>query len=334
MSLKPDNQLFVGYLFGELSELEQDRIEELYFMDDNVYEQLSAVENDLIDRYVQNRLTESERKDFEEKYLITPARHRKVAESERLINLIINSPSDSPKPSWWKSLLAFLGHRGMLLQYSLAAAFVVLVLGCVWLIRERARLGNQVAQTYVSLQQKEVELQRQDAGYRRASEKLQEELRGEQAQRERDRQMLRQLQELVQQYEEIHQREKSRPATGSSFVATYVFPLVTVRGGNSQKQLVIRRGERSVRLVIYLKNNSYKKYHVSVQRVSGEEVWSDDLSKGPGTSVGERLSFNLPASVFMKKDYILAVNGVKPDGTIENLDTRSFSVINQNVRQE
>jgi hypothetical protein len=46
----------------------------------------------------------------------------------------------------------------------------------------------------------------------------------------------------------------------------------------------------------------------------------------------ERVSFDLPASVFKKKDYVLVVDGMKPDGAYSNLDARPFSVVNENVR--
>lgn len=334
MAHEPDNKILIDYLFGELSEPERARIEELYFTDDSLYEQLSAVENDLIDRYAQHTLSEPERKDFEQKYLTTPQRHKKVAESKQLINLIINYTPPSPKPSWWHSFLGFINLKSVVLQYSLAAALLVMILGCLWLVRERSRLAQQVAQTNIALRQKEAELQRQDEENRKASEKLQEDLRNEQARREQDAQQLAELQKRTQQAEESRQNNENRPAKGLATVATYIFPLVNVRGGQSQNQLVIRQGERAARLTIYLKNNSYQQYRVSIQRVSGEEAWSTRVPKGQRTSAGERLSFAVPASVFVKKDYILTIDAVKPDGSIDNLETRSFSVINKNVRQE
>lgn len=333
MAIETDNRVLVAYLFGELSEAEQSRIEELCFTDDSVYEQITIIENDLIDCYVQNTLTVSDRRKFEEKYLITPGRRKRVAESEKLINLIISYPSDSSNSSWWKSLLAFLDNKHVIMQYSMTAALLALILGCVWLIRDRARLNRQVEETNTALRQNEAESQREAEARRKASEELQEDLRNTQAQREQDAQLLRELQEKMQQAREIRPSEKPPPSPGTVSVATYIFPLVSVRGGLSQKQLLIRAGENSVRLVIYLKNNSYKQYRVSIQRVSGEEVWSHIIPKGKSRAAGERVSFELPASVFEKKDYVLAIDATKPDGSIENLDTRAFSVVNNNIQR-
>jgi hypothetical protein len=330
--------MLMEYLFGKLSEPEQAQLEELYFTDDVFFERLSAIENDLVDRYAQNTLTESERREFEEKYLTTPGRRKKLADSENVIKLIINysiSPSlNPPKVSWWTALLSFFHNRKMLLQVSLVGALLVMILGCLWLIRDRARFGQQIELARASLRGKEVELLRQNEEHRRASDQLREDLRREQAIRERDEQLLREHQEMVQQAQEARRKEKARSAPSPASIATYVFPLVSIRSIQSQKQLVIRRGERLARLIIHLKNNSYKQYRVSVQRVSGEEVWSQIVLKGQSTPAGERVSFELPTSVFSKKDYVLVVDRVKADGSLENLDTRSFSVVNQNIRRE
>ncbi len=333
MAREPDERVLVEYLCGELAEPEQSAFEELCFTDESFYEQLSVVENDLIDRYLQNMLSESERKNFEEKYLITPGRRKRVKELEKLIGLIINHRTDSPKVSWWKSLLLFPNHRNMFLPVSLAAALVLLMLGCLWLIRDTARLGQQVEQTQTLPWEKEIELQRQNEEQRKTAEQLQEDLRNEQAAREHDAPLISEIQERTQRAQAISQSNQRRSSPVPASVATYVFPLVSVRGIQSQKQLVIKLGQKSARLTIYLKNNSYKEYRVSIQRVSGKEVWSRVVHKGQSMSVGERVSFELSVSVFRNKDYILMVDAVKPDGTIENFDTRSFSVLNENVRR-
>lgn len=328
----PDDRLLVKYLFGELAESEQSRIEELCFTDEGFYEQLAAVENNLIDRYVQHALPEPERIAFEEKYLITPGRRKRVAESEKVINLIINYPPDPPKLSWWQYLLSFFEGRNLFLQFSLATALVVVVIGCVWLIKDRARLARQVEQTQISLQQKENELQQQREASRQAAKPSPEVQGGTQAEKEPDAPLPEVSPDKPQVAREARQHEKPH-ATVPTTTAVYVFPLVTVRGVQSQKPLVIREGQQAARLVIYVKNNSHRQFHVSIQRVSGEEVWNRTVRKGQSTATGERISFELPAGVFTKMDYILVVNAVNSDGTLENLDTRSFSVVNEELRR-
>jgi hypothetical protein len=330
----PDNGVLVKYLFGELAEPEQSRIEELCFTDDGFYEQLAVVENTLIDRYVQNALPEPERNAFEEKYLVTPGRRKRVEETKKIVDLIINYPSDSPKLSRWKYLLGFFERRNLLLQFSLAAMLLVIVTGCVWLIRDRARLAKQVEQTQVSLRQKEIELQQQREAQRQVAGTSPEVSGSTPSENAQEEQLPKVSRDKTQVARVRHQDDKPNASVGSTSVATYVFPLVTVRGVQSQKPLVIRASQRSARLVIYVKNNSYLQFHISIQRVSGEEVWSQTVRKGQSTPTGERISFELSTGVFKKKDYILIVDAVKPDGALENLDTRSFSVVHDELRRD
>lgn len=333
MAQAPDNRVLVKYLFGELAEPEQSRIEELCFTDNDVYEQLAAVENNLIDRYVQNALPAPERSAFEEKYLITPGRRRRVEESEKVIDLIVNYPSASPKPSWWKHLLDFFERRNLFLQFSLAAALSVMIVACVWLIKDRLRLAHQIEQTRAALRQKELELQQQREAQQAASPSP--EIPGStQSESGQGEQLPTISRDKPQVARAPRQPDKSHAsAAGPASVAAYIFPLVTVRGVESQQPLIIRAGQKSARLVIYVKNNDHRRFHISIKRVSGEEVWSQTVRKGPSRSTRERISFELPTSIFKKKDYILAVDAVKPDGALENLDTRSFSVVDERHQQ-
>lgn len=320
------------YLFGELAEPEQSRIEELCFTDDGFYERLAAVENNLIDRYVQNALPESVRSAFEAKYLITPGRRKRVEESEKVIDLIINYPSDSPKPSWWKYLRGFFEGRDLFLQFSLAAMLLVMAIGCVWLMKDRARLAKQVEQTQASLRQKEIELQQQREAQRQGAEPVLEVSSSPQSEHEQDEQLPKVSRDKAQVARETRLQDKPNASVSPASVAAYEFPLVAVRSVQSQKPLIIQAGQKSARLVIYVKKNSYRQFHISIQRVSDEEVWSQTVRKGRSTSTGERISFELPTSVFKKKDYILVVAAVKPDGALEKLDTRAFSVVNKEIR--
>lgn len=333
MAQAPDDRLLVKYLFGDLAEPEQSRVEELCFTDDGVYEQLAAVENNLIDRYVQNALPEQERAAFEEKYLITPGRRKRVEESEKVIGLIINYQSDSPKLSWWKHFLGFFERRNLFLQVSLATALLLMVIGCVWLTIDRARLARQVEQTQASLRQKETELQQQREAYQQAAKPSPEVPDRIESENKSAGQLPKVSGDKTQVARETPQHEKPHASVVPASTAAYVFPLVTVRGDQSQKPLIIHAGQKLARLVIYVKNNSHRRFHVSIQRVAGEEVWSQTVRKGQKTSTGERISFELPASVFKKMDYILVVKAVKSDGALEELDTRSFSVVNEELRR-
>ena len=70
--------LLVRYLLGDLPEEEQVKIEDRAFQDREYLQDILAVENDLIDEYVRGELSDSERRQFEGRFLASAERRRKV----------------------------------------------------------------------------------------------------------------------------------------------------------------------------------------------------------------------------------------------------------------
>src|SRR5213594_2407529 len=78
------SNLLEQYLLGELSSAQQDDFEKRYFDDDDLFAQLTIVENRLIEDYCHNRLNPAQRDRFEKHYLNTPQRRRRVFLVEQL----------------------------------------------------------------------------------------------------------------------------------------------------------------------------------------------------------------------------------------------------------
>ena len=71
-------------LLGELSDQERDQLEELYFSDDEQFELLSALEDELVHDYVAGALPEEETKRFEEHNLQSPRVAKKAERAKAL----------------------------------------------------------------------------------------------------------------------------------------------------------------------------------------------------------------------------------------------------------
>jgi hypothetical protein len=71
--------LMVRYLLGgALPEEEQQDIEQRYFDDEDFFEEMELVEQELIDNYLNGRLTQEDQKSFEKHYLAVHWRRRRV----------------------------------------------------------------------------------------------------------------------------------------------------------------------------------------------------------------------------------------------------------------
>src|SRR2546423_854790 len=66
------------YLLGEIDENRRDTLEERLMLDESFNDELSAAEDDLIDAYLADELTDAERDSFKRSFLSTPERRRKL----------------------------------------------------------------------------------------------------------------------------------------------------------------------------------------------------------------------------------------------------------------
>ena len=109
-----DPKMITAYLLGELSDAEQEEMEVRYFTDDALFEQLLAIEDDLIDRYARGQITASERQRFERHFMKSPARRKRVRFASALLRHIGALAADVRRQrlSWWRELMMLLRAKG------------------------------------------------------------------------------------------------------------------------------------------------------------------------------------------------------------------------------
>jgi hypothetical protein len=73
-----DSEDLRRYLLGMLPKLQQNRVEQRLMTDSVFNEELLATEDDLIDQYLSQKLSEPERRQFESHFAITQERQRKI----------------------------------------------------------------------------------------------------------------------------------------------------------------------------------------------------------------------------------------------------------------
>ena len=85
-----EDQLLRDYLLGTLEQSEQQALEARLMTDDDLFGLISIVEDELIDAYLGNKLSERERAGFESHFLSTPERQRKLSFAETLKTYRVN----------------------------------------------------------------------------------------------------------------------------------------------------------------------------------------------------------------------------------------------------
>lgn len=122
-----------AYLLGLVEQNELPAVEEHLLTDNDFYEELLISEDELIDDYLADKLSPSDRIQFEEHFLITPERAQKV----RFGRALKMYTADNGKVSvtarrWWSPAILFSSANASP-SLALGAAVLVLVLGVSWL---------------------------------------------------------------------------------------------------------------------------------------------------------------------------------------------------------
>jgi anti-sigma factor RsiW len=139
----------IRYLRGELAEAERDRVEELFFADDQLYGRLQMLESQMIDSYVRGRLPPDQRDRFARLVRNSPEQRRKVEFAEALRRLADRQAIAPSRRPWWESVLGFLQARTPAVRIALAAAAVALLAMPVVYFQHARRANAPVRQAAV-----------------------------------------------------------------------------------------------------------------------------------------------------------------------------------------
>jgi methionine-rich copper-binding protein CopC len=126
------------YLLGNASPQIQQAIEKRLLTEESFLEELSFVEEELIDDYVAGNLSTSECTSFEQHFLSTPERHRQLRFALALTRYSSEKVGTKPaeaspaKPTLAARLRAFWRGQPVLLRAATALAAVAILIGAWW----------------------------------------------------------------------------------------------------------------------------------------------------------------------------------------------------------
>ncbi len=311
----------VRYLLGQLPEDEQNRLEDRFFTDDDYFEELRVVEDELIDAYAQGKLSRRDRELFETRFLASPAQRRRVELAKTLMRSVsLASATEQPESfvrpqtaSWRYSLTAFLRGLSPAGRFALATVALLIALGGAWLMVETLRLRNQlerISAEQIAMRQREQAAQQQLAEQRARNDQLAEQLEREQNQRALLEQAL------------VEQRH-SLPT-----IISFALTAGLLRDPGSSNRLVIPPGTDLLRLRLDLEDGRERAHYRAVIRtVEGNRVWSQQGLRLRSTNSGKAIVLRLPATLFAPGDYILTLSGVKAAGEAEDINDYYFRIV-------
>lgn len=124
------------FLLGRVNEDEREQIENLFLTDSVTRERVFSLEQDLIEEYLEDSLSEEDRKIFISLYAHTEEQRRKLRITKSIKNWAVREALAPPTPvasvSFWDGLRALLKRRRVSLVPIAVVIVIAIVLAIVW----------------------------------------------------------------------------------------------------------------------------------------------------------------------------------------------------------
>lgn len=339
MAIQTISEQVKQYLLGTLSSEEKSRFEEKYFDDDNLFEEIEIVEDELIDSYVREALSPSDRERFKEIVLASPrltsrvdfarilakstSSHQPVTVADNRITFAVptreeNNESQShpvvasTDESFWRRLFT-KSPSSPRLGWALAVCTLLLFLGGGLLLFEGIRLRAESRR--LALERAELEQRNQIRASEFEQQNSELAARLAEARAENDR-LLKQL--------ENSQKVPQDSSPKNLSIAFFLAP-GGVRSIGRENRVVTSAKYPEIRLRLGLESNEYSSYSATVKTVEEKTIWSGSGLKA-GRS-GKVVELKVPTSQLPKGVYIVELTGLSTTGTLEPVNKYSFRVV-------
>lgn len=312
----PDDRTLIRYLLGATSEDETERLDELSVTDDELTSRLDAVEDDLVDAYVNGELHGEQLDRFRSHYLASPANRAKVEFAETLHAYSRAHATDVGVASASRRTTVGLESRrpwrataSVAAKWMPAAAALVIV-AAGYLLIENRRLRREVADVraaHADLADQERQLQNQLNEQRSAS-----------ADAARDLARLR---------ESLAGRGAAGQADNAGVLAFLLLPATRAAGGVTT--IAIPRRTTAVTLRVQLEADDFPRYRAMLKDAATERTLWRSARLQPASLPGQPSVVTLAVGVLEPRLYTLEITGVPARGDEEVVGSYPFRVVLQ-----
>ena len=326
MKNEPYNEeRLVRYLLGEVSVEEQLWLEEQFFADEDLFEQLSALEHQLRYDYARGRLTPRQRELFEKRFITSSEERRGVERAGAILDALAGVRAEntvvareSGRQGFRQAVAAFFSSQRAGLRLALATASLLLVAMMGWLIYQTAHLRSQLEELQAERRVEEERLRDQTEKDQQRLAQLNGDLERERLERERLEQEL-----AKQQTQNPGQPSPTSPLLAA--VLSFVLPPGGVRGdGEKPKPLVIPQGTNAIQLELQLKkNDDHRSFRAQLLTADGKEIWRRDNLQPRGRN----LILRLLAELLADGDYEVALKGRTASHEYEEAGSYYFTIV-------
>jgi len=290
METRPDKSM--RYLLGRLTEQGMAEFEAQCFEDDDLFHELTEMENDLLHSYVRGELSAAERKEFETGYLISPARRQKVEfvrALERHLYGTVEEDQGRPQQQAQPALFFQSWKVRMISGAAALMALAIISLLTVMNYRLKAELRQMEAQ---------------QAEMRHAQQELETRLTT--------------LTARPQESGSTSGSQLENPLLPNHPVIAFNLTPELPRSADTVQHLAIPPEADRVEMNLYLEDDKYASYRALLETTGGKRIWRNIAIKSHADSDGRRIiSCGLISHVLKRGDYMVRLDGVTATGEVE-----------------
>jgi hypothetical protein len=292
MELDANSELLIRrFLLSSLSEEEREQIETRLMTDDQFFQQINLVEDELIEEYLDGELPDADRSRFENTFLCAPERQHKLRFTKALRAHAANALKektpriDPSRRHWYEGFLDLFDISRPVLAYSLAAALLMLVGGGALMIVQTGGLKGQIS--------------------------------GLQARYEKEHERADQIASLLRDQEQ-------RAAAQSGMMSEFTLSPGAQRSAEPTKSLEMPKGALLVPVKLDLAENWKETYKAVLLSSGDREILTRSNLKAAVSDREITISFVVPATDLPSGNYLIRLYG---SGENEVRETYSFRVV-------
>jgi hypothetical protein len=304
------------YLLDELDEQEREALAERYFIDEELFDELLEVENELFDQYASDELSPTEKKQFAGYIQSLPDGVFKLAAAQTLSRAAASEKTSTSvrevksiqSVSLWQSIRNLFFGRQFVFQYALAGALLIALVAVAYLYIHQRQLQKENEQLRVRVSQSEKDKENLNQQTQTA----------QQEQEEKIRQLEEELAQVKPQKEKTVDDKEKPQSKEPSIVSTIATLILTpaLRSGSKPDVLRLKPENKTVSLTVPINTREQiASYRAVLQLIeSGKIVLIRENLKPVGSPRNRRVLFSLSAKELTGKSYKLTLQGRGADG--------------------
>lgn len=314
------DQIIIRYLLNDMPSEEEAFFEEDYLADGDLFDDIRALEEELIDEYVRGSLSDYERQRFERHYLATATRRARVETARQLAHLCKQqSPAQAPA-GIWNGLSSLRSYLRLLTKQPLTVATALFLVLAVSLGIEVFRLqGRRAAlnEEHAALLRRNKEVEQNSALASKPEEHTQSvgQEKGNGGEKRPGN----------------HERAQPQSATDQTVLLALVPGSRDIKG---QKKAVISSQTKFLQLRVDLEQQDGENsgpYRVVVHNIDNDkEIWAQDGIKPRRKISLQSFLFKVPADRFRtagSQDFMVTLSVRTANGGYEEIDSSYFRIL-------